>query len=132
MAAKPAEAKPPEAKPAATKPAEAKPAEAKPAETKPAETPSAGGKGPVASYALLARPSYAERLKLTDEQRTKVTALLAERADALAEASESRRGGPRRAETKAGRVAHGTAAGRMGEDPPPSRSCVSISATKNG
>ena len=111
-AEKPAETKPTEAKPAeakpAEKPAEAKAAEAKPGEAKPAEKPAekptqappptargprAAGAGRVASYTLLARPAYAERIKLTDAQKAQVAAILAERAELLAKTPEAQRPG---------------------------------------
>lgn len=106
-AEKPAEAKPAEAKPA-EKPAEAKAAEVKPGEAKPAEKPAekptqappptergprAPGAGRVASYTLLARPAYAERIKLTDAQKAQVAAILAERAELLAKTPEAHRPG---------------------------------------
>ncbi len=97
--AKPAEAKPAEAKPAEAKPAEAKPAEAKPAEAKPAETapPTPAPQAPAApplpdfNYEELARPPVARRLELTEQQKSQITGLLSERADALAKAPEDQR-----------------------------------------
>ncbi len=112
--AKPAEAKPPEAKPAEAKPAEAKPPEAKPAvkpaeppakkpdEAPPEKAPAAAPEKPAKaeprlprlklvdrrgqpiSLIMLAHPSMAERLKLSDEQKAKIAALMIEREGALA------------------------------------------------
>ena len=88
--AKPEE-KPPEAKapapPAEAKP-EPKPAEAKPPEPKPRAVRVRDSRGQEVSYTLLAHPSVAERLKLTEQQRAKVAELVAERSAALAKAAE--------------------------------------------
>jgi len=88
---KPAESKPPESKPAEAKPPETKPPEAKPAESKPAEPKPAEVAKATASYTLLARPATADRLKLSDEQRAKIAALLAERREGVSKAAEADR-----------------------------------------
>ena len=93
---KPPESKPPESKPAESKPAESKPPESKPPESKPAESKPAEPKQAVvgkasASYTMLARPATADRLKLSDEQRAKIAALLAERREGLSKAAEAER-----------------------------------------
>ncbi len=94
--AKPAEAKPSEAKPAEAKPSDAPPPEAKPAASQAAEAKPAGPKPPEvakppASYTLLARPAMADRLKLSEEQRAKIAALLAQRREELSKAAEADR-----------------------------------------
>ncbi len=94
--AKPAEAKPSEAKPAEAKPSDAPPPEAKPAAPQAAEAKPAGPKPPEvakppASYTLLARPAMADRLKLSEEQRAKIAALLAQRREELSKAAEADR-----------------------------------------
>ena len=103
--AKPAEAKPAEAKPAEAKPA-GKPAETpakKPGEAPPEKPPGAAPEKPAKaaeprlprlkltdrrgqpiSLIMLAHPSLAERLKLSDEQKARIAALMTEREDALA------------------------------------------------
>lgn len=90
--AKPAEVKAAEAKPKADKPEAPAPksSEAKPPETKPAAK-LLDSRGQPASYALLAHPSIAERLKLTDQQRAKVAELMTERSEAMAKAGSKDR-----------------------------------------
>lgn len=89
--AKPQEAKPEPATPEEAKPPEAKPAEAKSAEAKPAEFKFLDSRGQPASMTVLGHPAIAERLKLTEQQRAKIAALLAERNEALGRAAEPER-----------------------------------------
>ncbi len=92
--AAPAKAAPTEPTPAETPPAEPAPPEPPPTEPAPAETPPtepapAEGEPEKPDFTQLADPEVADRLKLSPDQRERITELLEERKEKLAAAPEA-------------------------------------------